>query len=278
MDINKNEKIFGMKKMLIGMMHVPALPGTPFNKMNPKQIIEKTILEAKIFNNINIDSVMIENMNDIPYLNKNVGPEITSMMSILSYEVRKVFDKNQPIGIQILAAANKEAISAAFNSGLDYIRAEGFVFAHVADEGIIQSDAGELLRFRKSIGADRIKIFTDIKKKHSSHSITSDVSIEDMAKNAEFFGSDGIIVTGSSTGAEADVQEIINVKKSCGLPILVGSGVTFDNLENYYTIADGFIVGSYFKNNGNWKNDLDEKKIVKFVEKFKSFSNKSNKY
>ena len=62
MDINKNEKIFGMKKMLIGMIHVPALPGTPFNKMNPKQIIEKTILEAKIFNNIKY--IHIDDDND----------------------------------------------------------------------------------------------------------------------------------------------------------------------------------------------------------------------
>jgi membrane complex biogenesis BtpA family protein len=265
----KGDNLFGKQKLLIGMIHVPALPGTPFNKMTPKQIVDKCILEAQVFNKVNIDSIMIENMHDIPYLKRNVGPEITSMMSIIACELRKVFDRNQPLGIQILAGANKEALSVAYNSNFEYIRAEGFVFAHVADEGFIESDAGELLRYRRSLGAGNIKVFTDIKKKHSANYITSDVEIGEMAKNAEFFGSDGVIVTGSSTGAEADILEIKNVKKSCGLPVLVGSGVTYENLENYIPVADGLIVGSYFKKEGYWKNDLDERKISNFVERYK---------
>lgn len=50
--------------------------------------------------------------------------------------------------------------------GLDFIRAEGFVFSHVADEGFLDACAGDLLRYRKQIGADHVQIFTDIKKKH----------------------------------------------------------------------------------------------------------------
>lgn len=71
-----------------------------------------------------------------------------------------------PCGVQILAAANKEALAVALASGLQFIRVEGFVFAHVADEGLMNSCAGELLRYRKNIGAEHILVFTDIKKKH----------------------------------------------------------------------------------------------------------------
>lgn len=267
--LSDNSSLFNKNKLLIGMIHVPALPGTPYNKLSPKQIINKCIQEANIYKKSNIDSIMIENMHDAPYLKRNVGPEITSLMSIISYEMRKVFPI-EPIGVQILAGANKEALSVAYSSDIDYIRAEGFVFSHIGDEGVFESDAGELLRYRKNIGADKIKIFNDIKKKHSANFITSDVSIGEMAKNAEFFGSDGIIVTGSSTGSEASIEEILSVKKSTRLPVLIGSGITYDNLQNYVPIADGFIVGSYFKYENFWKNDLDEKKIIEFVEKYKS--------
>ena len=111
-------------------------------------------------------------------------------------------------GAQILAGANKQALAAALASGIDFIRAEGYVFAHVADEGIIESNAGELLRYRKQIGADNILVFTDIKKKHSSHSITADVDLKETAKAAEFFISDGLIVTGSATGEEANQNDV----------------------------------------------------------------------
>ena len=155
--------IFNKSKLLIGMIHVPALPGTPYNSLSPTEIVNKCITEANIYKKSNIDSIMIENMHDAPYLKRKVGPEITSLMSIISYEMRKVFP-SQPLGVQVLAGANKEALSIAYNSGLDYIRAEGFVFSHIGDEGVFESDAGELLRYRKQIGADKIKIFTDIKK------------------------------------------------------------------------------------------------------------------
>lgn len=99
-------------------------------------------------------------------------------------------------GIQILACGNKQAIAVAQSTGAHFIRAEGFVFSHVADEGFTDANAGQLLRYRKCIEADQVLVFTDIKKKHSSHAITSDVSLVETAHAAEFFMSDGVILTG----------------------------------------------------------------------------------
>lgn len=269
--MNNDEFLFGHKKLLIGMIHVPALPGTPKNTLKPNEIIDRCILEANIYLKSGIDSVMIENMHDIPYLKRNVGPEINSLMSIVAYEIRKIF-QTQPLGIQILAGANKEAISAAYAADFNYIRAEGFVFSHVADEGIFESDAGELLRYRKAIGGEKIKIFTDIKKKHSSNFITNDLSIGEMSKNAEFFLSDGIIVTGGSTGSEASLDDVKQVKSITKLPVLIGSGLTVTNLDKYFEYADGFIVGSSFKQKGDWKNEIDYEKVSEFVELYKNLN------
>ena len=263
--MSKNLKEIIKSKLVIGMIHVDALPGTPKYSGTVKSIINKALVEAEIFNDTGIDALMIENMHDVPYLKKEVGPEVTSIMSIIAQEIKA--KTGLPIGIQILAGANKEAIAAAHAAGVDFIRAEGFVFAHVADEGIFESDAGELLRYRRQIGAEDVLIFTDIKKKHSSHSITSDISIVDTAKAAEFFLSDGVIVTGSSTGEEADLNEIKNVRAAIKLPVIIGSGITINNIQKYFNEADAFIVGSYFKKEGNWQKSVEPERVEKFMKK-----------
>ncbi len=267
--MEKFKKVFNTSNPVIGVIHVQALPGTPNYKDSVKNIIEKAKEEAAIYKNSGVDAIMIENMHDVPYVKKHVGPEITSMMSIIGYEIKNL--TGLPCGVQILAGANKEALAAAHASGLDFIRTEGFVFAHVADEGIMESDAGELLRYRKQIDAENILIFTDVKKKHSSHTITSDVNLIETAKAAEFFQSDGVIITGYSTGEEADTSDVKKVKDSINIPVFVGSGITEKNLDNFYNICDGFIVGSYFKKEGYWKNDLDIDRIDKFIKKLRTF-------
>jgi len=265
----RTDNIFS--KSVIAMVHIRALPGTPKYEMDMQSIISIAINEAMIYKNSGVDAIMIENMHDLPYLSNNSGPEITGAMAVIAYEIKLKI--NLPVGIQILAAANKETLAVAHAAGLDFIRAEGFVFAHVADEGIIESSAGELLRYRKYIGAENILVFTDIKKKHSSHSITSDISIVETAKAAEFFLSDGIIITGKSTGVEADIEELTQVKENTDIPILIGSGITYDNVDKYFNLANSFIVGSHFKIDGNWANKIDETRVKRFMSKINEIKN-----
>ena len=263
-------KLFDIYKPVIGMIHVDALPGTPDYKGDVKSIINKARRESAIYRDAGVDAIAIENMHDIPYLKRSVGPEITAMMSVVAHEVK--IKTELPCGIQILAGANKEALAAAHSAGLNFIRAEGYLFAHTADEGLMQSDAGELLRYRKQIGAENISVFTDIKKKHSSHAITSDVSIVETAKAAEFFLSDGIILTGTATGEEADVDEVRKVKESVNIPVLIGSGITIDNIEMFLPYADAFIIGSYFKRDGFWKNEVDKDRVTALIKKIRNLN------
>src|SRR5437879_11621759 len=107
------------------------------------------------------------------------------------------------MGVQVPAAANREALAVALACGADFVRGEGFVFAHVADEGLIESSAGDLLRYRRAIGAGEVRVFADIKKKHAAHALTADVDLVETAHAAEFFLADAVIVTGPSTGRPA---------------------------------------------------------------------------
>ncbi|MFH2032590.1 MAG: BtpA/SgcQ family protein [Bacteroidota bacterium] len=268
--MNALKKLMSLKKIVVGMIHVSALPGTPEYGGNVKEIISTAVKEADIYKKAGIDAIAIENMYDIPYLKRNTGPEISTLMSIIGYEIKS--KTNLPCGIQILAGANRDALAAANSAGLDFIRAEGFVFAHIADEGFIESDAGALLRYRKNISAENVLIFTDIKKKHSSHSITGDVVIAETAKAAEFFLSDGVIVTGSSTGAEVNPDELKEVGAVVKIPVIIGSGITFSNIQKYYELADAFIIGSYFKKDGQWRNGVDGRRVKSFMRRFNKFS------
>lgn len=135
-------------------------------------------------------------MHDIPYIqNEMIGPEVIASMTRIATEVKKIVSKI-PCGIQILASGNVQALAIAKAANFQFIRAEGFVFSHIADEGFTDACAGRLLRYRKQIDAENIQIFTDLKKKHSSHSITSDVSLLETVHAAEFFLTDGVILTG----------------------------------------------------------------------------------
>ena len=258
-------RLFGSRpKTVIGMIHVRALPGTPRHAGGLAPILDQALAEAETYRACGIHALMVENMHDVPYV-KNPGPEITAAMAVLAREVKRA-QPQLPLGIQILAGANQEALAAALAAGADFIRAEGFVFGHVADEGYMDSCAGALLRHRQAIGAGQIAVFTDIKKKHSAHAITADVDIVQTAHAAEFFLSDGLILTGAATGEAASVDELRAVYAATKLPVLVGSGITAENLKSYLPIADAFVVGSYFKQNGYWENALDPDRIRRLLD------------
>jgi membrane complex biogenesis BtpA family protein len=259
----KMNPLFPTRKPVIAMIHLEALPGTPASRMDLRAIEARAVAEAETYRDAGVHGLMIENMHDTPYLRGGVGPEIVAAMAIISRGVKET--SKLPCGVQILAAANTEALAVAHAAGLDFIRAEGFAFAHVADEGLIQSSAAELLRYRRRIGAERVQIWADIKKKHSSHAITADVSIGEMAHAVEFMRGDAVIVTGAVTGDAPQTADVVSAKKHCGLPVYLGSGVTAKNLARFYSAANGFIVGSEFKEDGVWSRPVDPVRVKKFM-------------
>lgn len=251
--------LFSNPKPVLGVIHVGALPGTPASERSVAEITAQAVREAATYRDGGVDGVIIENMHDVPYLRGAVGPEIVAAMAVIGHEVKTA--SRLPVGIQILAGANREALAVAHAAGLDFIRAEGYVFAHVADEGLIQSSAAELLRYRKMIGADRVQVWTDVKKKHSSHAITADITLGATAEAAEFMRAEAVIVTGSVTGNAPKLADVQEVKAHCRLPVLLGSGIDANNIAEFYPAADGFIIGTYFKTGGHWMNPVEAEQV-----------------
>src|SRR5262247_2507080 len=257
------DDLFANPKPIIGVIHVGALPGAPASTQTVDEIVAQAMREAAIYRDCGVDGVIIENMHDTPYLRGSVGPEIVAAMAVIGQAVKN--ESRLPTGIQILAGANIEAMAVAHAANLDFIRAEAYAFAHVADEGLIQSSAAALLRYRKMIGADRVQVWADVKKKHSSHAITADVSLGATAEAVEFMRADAVIVTGNVTGEAPKIADVQEAKAHCRLPALLGSGIDADNIADFYQAADGFIIGSYFKADGHWANPVEAGRVRRLM-------------
>lgn len=250
--------MFPHPKALIAMVHVGALPGSPKASLSVAQLCHAAAEEAKVLAAAGFDAIIVENMHDAPYVHAQHGPEVVACMTRAAEAVRAAATW-LPLGVQVLSGGAREALAVAQASGGSFIRCENFVFAHVADEGLLErAEAGPLLRYRRSIGAGDIKVFCDIKKKHASHAITADLSIAGAVEGAEFFGADGIIITGTATGKPAAAADVAEARGATKLPVWVGSGVTPDQLGNLWQHADALIVGSWIKRDGYWANPVDE--------------------
>jgi len=263
--------LFRNRQAVVGMIHVGALPGTPAARHGVDDLIERAVTEALAYRDAGFNGLMIENMHDTPYLNRLVGPEVTAAMAVIARELLR--EVSLPLGIQVLAGANREAVAAALAAGARFVRAEGFAFAHVADEGLMEADAGPLLRYRRAIGAEQVLVFADIKKKHAAHALTADVDLVETARTAEFFRADGVIVTGPSTGREADPAAVEAVRRAVRIPTLVGSGITPANLARF-AAADGYIVGSSVKREGVWSNPLERERAEAVARAFRELPEK----
>ena len=263
----KSERILP-PKFLAAMIAVLPLPGSPLYGGDEQKIIDQALSDLDIYKKAGVDSIIFENDHDLPYIQPPLDEKAIALMIAICKEARKRF--NGPIGVQMLEAANIESLEIAAEAGLDYIRVEAFVFAHVGGSGIINGSAGKILRRRKELNAEHIKVFADVKKKHGSHSLTIDLDIKDEIMQAEFFLVDGVIVTSQFTGLNPDKNDLIKAKDATKLPVLIGSGMNIDNIADYLPLADGFIVGSYFRKDGKFLEKLELERLNRFMDQFAS--------
>lgn len=247
------------------MVHTLALPGAPFSRRGLAEIERRAVDEAKTLAKAGFDAIIVENMHDRPYVNGPHAPHTVAAMTRVALGVREALPR-MPLGVQVLSMGHMEALAIALAAECQFIRVENFVFAHVADEGLLpEASAPRLLRYRPEIGAERVRVFADIKKKHASHAITGDLTLAQAAHGAEFFGADGLIVTGAFTGDPADPDDLAQARGASKLPLWVGSGVTPEQVAPLLRVADALIVGSWIKRGGVWSNPVDAERCRRLV-------------
>jgi membrane complex biogenesis BtpA family protein len=241
---------------LVGMVHLLPLPGSPRWAGDMQAVLDAARRDAEALLTGGCDLLLVENMGDVPYLRGGVPPETVAAMARATAAVVAF---GLPTGVQVLAAANREALGVAVASGARFIRVEGFAYAHVADEGWIDASAGPLLRARSALGS-AVEVWADIQKKHSAHAVTADLSLAEWAHGAAFCGADAVVVTGTATGRPT-ASAHVKAAASSGCPVVVGSGVNPDNVTEVADTAAAVIVGSWLKVDGLWPNPVDGERV-----------------
>lgn len=262
-------------KFLAAMIAVLPLPGSPLYDGNDQRVVDQALSDLALYKSAGVDSVILENDHDLPYIQPPLDESGIALMTRIAIEARRMFEG--PIGIQMLEAANVTSLEIAAAADLDFIRVEAYVFAHVGGSGIINGSSGKILRRRKDLGVEHIKVFADVKKKHGSHSLTIDLDISDEIKQAEFFLVDGVIVTSQFTGVNPDKLDLLKAKAATRLPVLIGSGMTANNIREFLPLADGFIVGSDFRRDGKFLEKLDPTRLHVFMRAFEEAKNQTQR-
>jgi hypothetical protein len=249
-------------KPIIGMVHLLGLPGSPKydSKTGINGNLEWAMNDARALESGGVDAMMFCNEFDVPYA-KKVGPETVAAMSHIASRVTEKI--SVPHGISVLFDFFA-TIAIAKATGADFARVI-LTGAYVGDYGIMDTFGPELLRYRKYIDADRVKLFTNISGEFGAPLASRPIEI--AAKGAVFVGlGDALIVQGPMTAMETSIDQIKKVKEMVhDVPVLAGTGVTKDNVEATLRYADGAIVGTSLKVAGNTWNRVDESRVKDFM-------------
>ncbi len=259
---------FSIKKpLLIGVVHLKPLPGSPRATASMKEIIKAALADAKAYQQGGADAVVVENFGDIPFTKGRVPPETCAAMAVAGQAVREAV--KLPLGFNVLRNDPLTALGICAACGGDFIRINVHSGAMITDQGVIEGNAFETLRKRRELGLDQVKIFADVHVKHAT--TLGNLSLEDAARDTlDRALADGLIVSGVGTGHPTAIADLQTVRKTCPkAPVLLGSGVTIENIGTYLDLASGFIVGSSLKRGGQIGDPVDPKRVAKLVQRMK---------
>jgi len=252
-------------KIVIGMLHLPALPGSPLARQKISDIREHLRRDADALAKGGVHGLMMENFGDVPFFPDRVPAHVVAHMTALAADVRARIDL--PLGINVLRNDGRSALAVAHAAGADFIRVNVLCGARVADQGLIQGIAHDLLRERVMLGATHIKIFADVDVKHSAplaERLLED-EVDDLVHRAL---ADAIVVSGAGTGKGTDPQKARRVKAAApDKALFIGSGITTENVADFAGSADGFIVGSTFKKDGHATGPVERRRVQDLMEK-----------
>jgi len=263
------QEIFEVDKPVIGMVHLPPLPGSPgYDYYGMDTIIEKALADVKALEEGGVNGLIVENMWDHPYyVGENVPPEEMTAQAVAARELIKA--TNLPTGINVIHNGGKVTLAIAVASGASFVRICLLAGARVWDTGEFDRGcAAEVLRLRKNLGANHIKIFADVDKKHSVPFPGIDLATH--IQWTRRYLADAVIVTGKLTGIAPELEKVRRAKEVAeDTPVLVGSGAEVTNVGKFLEYADGVIVGTSLKKDGITENPVDVDRAKEFMQAVK---------
>lgn len=259
--------LFEANTPLVGMVHLPALPGAPAYGGSRGDVRAAALADAHALIRNGIDGILVENFGDAPFYPESVPTHVVAEMTATARELALAVDV--PLGVNVLRNDAEAALSVAAASGGSFIRVNVHTGTQVTDQGLLEGRAHETLRLRERLDAD-VTVFADIDVKHATALGTRErgaVARETIDRGL----ADGLIVSGPETGEPADDEELQTVldardEATRDVPVFVGSGVTPDNAPDLLDLADGAIVGTALKHGGTTTNRVDPDRVRELVE------------
>ena len=260
------DEMFGVKKPIIAMLHLSALPGDPGfdSTAGMTGVIERASRELHALQGGGVDGVMFSNEFSLPYLTKT--EPITSMaMARVIGELRR--DIEVPYGVNVLWDGIA-SIDLAASTGAQFVR-EIFTGVYASDFGLWDTNVGAAARHRARIGAQHVKLLFNIVPESATY--LADRNIEDVTKTTVFATRpDALCVSGLTAGASTDTQILTRVKASAGdVPVVVNTGVRADNAAEVLDIADAAVVGTFFKQDGVFEHEATQARAEELMSEVK---------
>jgi membrane complex biogenesis BtpA family protein len=254
------------RKLLLGVVHLGPLPGAPRWRGDLEAVIRLAVNDARSFERGGADALFIENFGDVPFTKTSVGPETIAAMAAAGCAVRAAV--KLPLGFNVLRNDARAALALCAACGGSFIRVNVHSGAMLTDQGLIEGNAFDTLRYRQGVSPDA-QIFADV---HVKHAVPlGNWTIADSARDTIERGlADALIVSGAGTGLAADLADVERVRSACPkAKILLGSGVTLANARDFLPLADGFIVGTSLKAGGKLANPVDPKRVATLARKMR---------
>lgn len=248
------------RPILIGMLHVPPLPGSPQAKDLFTVVRDHVLRDAAALLEGGITNLMIENFGDTPFFPGIVPVHTVAQLTVIANEVSSRFPEAE-IGLNVLRNDGGSALAIAAATGASFIRVNVLCGARLTDQGIIQGISHDLLRLRRTLSAENVAILADVDVKHSAALAERPLAdeIEDVIKRGH---ADAIVVSGNATGAAIDADHLGEAVSVAGsTPVFIGSGTTVDSIRKFRSQAAGFIVGTSVKRDGHVHNPVDPARV-----------------
>jgi hypothetical protein len=260
------EAVFDTPKPIVGMVHLPALPGAPTSAASRAEIRERAVEAATDLEAGGVDGLIVENYGDVPFYPAEVPAHVVAELTAVTGAVREAVDV--AVGVNVLRNDASAALSVAAATGGQFVRVNVHTGTRVTDQGVVEGRAHETLRLRERIDAD-VAILADVAVKHSAP--LADRPLDQQVADAVERGlADGLVVSGPGTGERTDesvLERVVEARDAIdpSVPVFVGSGVTAETIGDRLAVADGAIVGTALKRDGVTTNPVDPERVDRLV-------------
>ncbi|OUL35231.1 phosphorybosylanthranilate isomerase [Nostoc sp. T09] len=256
-------QLFKTRTPIIGVVHLLPLPTSPRWGGSLKAVIDRAEQEATALASGGVDGIIVENFFDAPFTKNQVDPAVVSAMTVVVQRIQNLV--TLPVGLNVLRNDAKSAIAIASCVRAQFIRVNVLTGVMATDQGLIEGEAHQILRYRRELGSD-VKILADVLVKHarplSSPNLT--VAVKDTIERGL---ADAVILSGWATGSPPNIEDLeLACGAANGTPVFIGSGANWENIGTLMQAADGVIVSSSLKRHGRIEQPIDPIRVSQFVE------------